>query len=139
MAKFFLLAVMALSLNCQAQNSVKLQPALLPFTTDGCSMFPDGSLADQQLWLSCCADHDKAYWQGGSFSDRVAADDRLSECVNHRGEPLVAVIMLLGVRVGGSPFLPTQFRWGYGWRDWRGYSPLTSEEKALIHAELKTE
>ena len=31
---------------------------LAPFTTDGCSMFPDGSGKDKELWLSCCEDHD---------------------------------------------------------------------------------
>ena len=30
-----------------------------PFTTDGCTWFPDGE------WQSCCVDHDVTYWCGG--------------------------------------------------------------------------
>ena len=40
--------------------------------------------------------------------------------------------MLTGVRVGGTPYLPTTFRWGYGWPYLRGYKPVTSEEKKQI-------
>jgi hypothetical protein len=29
------------------------------------------------------------------------------------------------VRVGGTPWLPTPWRWGYGWDEWpRGYEAL---------------
>jgi hypothetical protein len=38
---------------------------LVPFTSDGCSAFPDGTFAQQQLWLSCCERHDYDYWKGG--------------------------------------------------------------------------
>ncbi len=127
-----------MSLNCMAQDFAELPP-LLPFTSDGCSLFPDGSPDNQQLWLPCCVAHDKAYWQGGSFNDRIAADDALLQCVKNLGEPVVAATMLLGVRVGGSPFWPTQFRWGYGWRQWRGYAPLTAAEIVLINAALAPE
>lgn len=34
-------------------------------------------------------------------------------------------IMYLGIRIGGSPWLPTPWRWGYGWDDWpRDYEKL---------------
>jgi hypothetical protein len=38
----------------------------------------------------------------------------------------------MGVFVGGTPFLPTPFRWGYGWPYFRGYGVLSTEEEALI-------
>lgn len=42
--------------------------------------------------------------------------------------------MLAGVRVGGTPYLPTMFRWGYGWPYPRGYKALTDEERQQIEA-----
>jgi hypothetical protein len=44
----------------------------------------------------------------------VDADNRLKECVAGVGEPAIAQLMMAGVRVGGTPYLPTEFRWGYG-------------------------
>lgn len=92
-----------------------------PFTSDGCSAFPDGTLQQQQLWLSCCTEHDRAYWQGGSYQQRLEADLALEQCVAAVGEPIIATLMLSGVRVGGSPYWPTPFRWGYGWPYPHGY------------------
>ena len=103
-----------------------------PFTSDGCSVFPDGTFAQQELWLSCCTAHDYAYWQGGTYEQRLTADKLLRQCVANVGEPQIANLMLAGVRVGGSPYLPTSFRWGYGWSYPRFYKPLTSEEKRQI-------
>ena len=46
---------------------------LQPFTSDGCSAFPDGTMADNELWLACCEKHDLAYWQGGSYTAAICA------------------------------------------------------------------
>ena len=105
-----------------------------PFTTDGCSVFPDGTLEHKELWLSCCTAHDYAYWQGGTYQERLVADQQLQQCVAKVGAPKVAKLMLAGVRVGGSPYLPTPFRWGYGWSYPRGYKVLTTEEINQINA-----
>ena len=104
---------------------------LKPFTSDGCSVFPDGTLTEKKLWLSCCTQHDYEYWKGGTYEQRLESDQKLEACVAKVGQPEVAAIMLLGVRVGGSPYLPTEFRWGYGWPYPREYKPLTPEEQAL--------
>ena len=48
------------------------------------------------------------------------------------GRPELAVLMLVGVRVGGTPFLPTTFRWGYGWQQPRFYTSLTDTERDLV-------
>ena len=80
-----------------------------PFTSDGCSSFPDGTFEHNQLWLSCCTAHDYAYWQGGTYQERLVADKELQQCVAKVGEPHIANLMLAGVRVGGSPYLPTSF------------------------------
>jgi len=106
--------------------------SILPFTTDGCSRFPDGTWGEPTRWRQCCLDHDLAYWRGGSYAERLAADQTLQACLNSNGEPEVGALMLLGVRLGGSPWWPTPFRWGYGWPYLRGYQPLTPEEKELV-------
>ncbi|KPH93545.1 hypothetical protein AMS58_16775 [Pseudoalteromonas porphyrae] len=103
-----------------------------PFTSDGCSAFPDGTFEQKELWLNCCTEHDYAYWQGGTYEQRLTADQQLQHCVAQVGEPAIAQLMLAGVRVGGSPYLPTSFRWGYGWSYPRWYQPLTDDEKQQI-------
>lgn len=108
---------------------------LAPFTSDGCSVFPDGTYQQNQLWLSCCEAHDYAYWKGGTYQQRNLADQELQHCVGQVGEPGIAMIMLAGVRVGGNPYVPAKFRWGYGWPYLRGYKALSSEELAQVDAE----
>ena len=101
---------------------------LQPFESDGCSAFPDGTPAQNELWLGCCVAHDFAYWKGGSFEERKVADTALQVCVSEVGEKAIANIMLTGVRVGGTPLLPTTFRWGYGWSYPKFYGEMTREE-----------
>ncbi|MEZ5626041.1 MAG: hypothetical protein R3E34_00710 [Rhodocyclaceae bacterium] len=120
--------------------AVAMAPAmagqLRPFASDGCSAFPDGTPAQRERWLGCCRAHDLAYWQGGTAEQRGAADEALRQCVADVGEPAVAALMLAGVRVGGTPFAPTPFRWGYGWPFGRGYQALNESEKAQVKALL---
>ncbi|MBN8430413.1 FAD-binding oxidoreductase [Microbulbifer salipaludis] len=125
------LPTLLLALSCCAEAA-----EIAPFTSDGCSAFPDGTIKQEALWLACCRAHDYAYWKGGSYEDRVAADDALKACVASTGEEEIANLMLAGVRIGGSPYLPTNFRWGYGWPMGRGYKPLTpAEQEAIRHSE----
>ena len=101
----------------QAQSGTA-KPIRLPdylFTTDGCSRWLDKS------WVSCCVAHDIAYWCGGSYEDREEADQLFKQCVNQKAE-MMGGLMHLGVRIGGSPWWPTPWRWGYGWKKWpKGY------------------
>ena len=110
---------------------------LKPFTSDGCSSFPDGTLEQKTLWQQCCFAHDVAYWQGGSYGEREKADFELRSCVAGVGEPAIAVVMLAGVRVGGSPLFPTEFRWGYGWPYFRWYQSLTKSELKEVRVRLE--
>jgi len=103
-----------------------------PFTSDGCSSFPNGTFKQKELWLSCCTEHDEAYWKGGTYLQRYEADKNLKQCVVDVGEPQIALLMLAGVRVGGSPFINTPFRWGYGWEYPRFYKVLTQAEVKQI-------
>lgn len=116
---------------------VQATDRIQPFSTDGCSLFPDGTLRENQLWLSCCIEHDKRYWMGGTWQERLQADRELRSCVTRMGKPEIADIMLGGVRIGGSPFWPTPFRWGYGWGYWRGYKPLSERERLQIEQSLE--
>ena len=109
-----------------------LPDKLQPFTSDGCSAFPDGNVFTQIHWKKCCTAHDYAYWQGGIYEQRLQADLELEKCVAKVGEPEIAKLMLAGVRVGGTPYLPTSFRWGYGWKYPRPYKALTTKELQLV-------
>jgi hypothetical protein len=129
-----MIAVVALLLafpGCSSAGGLK------PFTTDGCSLFPAGTANHKDLWLACCTDHDLAYWMGGTSAEREKADQELKACVEQAGEPEIAKLMLAGVRVGGTPYLPTSFRWGYGWPWPRGYGELNDKEWGQIKQRLR--
>ena len=99
------------------------------FMSDGCSLFPDGSVKDRALWCDCCLAHDISYWRGGTKEDRKRADKELRDCVLERtGSKALAKLMFDGVRAGGHPAFPTWYRWGYGWRYGKSYAPLTELE-----------
>lgn len=115
-----LVLALASVIGCTSPSNAQLNA----FTTDGCSRFPDGTRDHETLWLHCCTTHDVAYWQGGTRAERRAADFALRECVVATGETTIANLMLVGVWIGGSPYFPTSFRWGYGWPYPRGYEPL---------------
>ncbi len=110
---------------------------LAPFSTDGCSAFPEGTFEQQSLWFDCCISHDLAYWKGGSFAQRQQADRELEACVSQLGEPDIAQLMYHGVRIGGTPHIPAPFRWGYGWPFLRGYKALDDAEKQQVHQRLQ--
>ena len=91
----------------------KVHPGeLQPFSSDACSLFPNGSLTRRNLWCECCFNHDVAYWKGGTSDERVAADKALRQCVlDKTNDLMLADLMYSGVRSGGSAFFPTWYRW----------------------------
>ena len=121
-----LLALAAIAVACSSDSS------LGPFTSDGCSLFPDSSLVSKDDWCSCCFQHDLSYWRGGTIEERETADLRLKDCVldKTRNKPL-ATLMYEGVRLGGSPYFYNWYRWGYGWSYDRKYQALTPQERDL--------
>jgi hypothetical protein len=120
------LRVMAVVACCTAAWAADLKD----FTSDGCSLFPDGTIGDRAKWCECCLLHDIAYWRGGAEQERKKADEDLRACVLERtGDKALAETMYLGVRAGGHPVFPTWYRWGYGWSYGRGYQPLTEKER----------
>lgn len=107
------------------------------FTSDGCSKSPDGvPMYEPEVFLDCCIKHDVAYWQGGTAIDRLHADQDLRSCIEERGYPEVAKTYYYAVRFGGSPLFNTSYRWGYGWKQDRGYAPLSREEWHQVLAKI---
>ena len=107
---------------------------LSPFTSDGCSLFPDSSLITKDDWCECCFQHDLAYWKGGTEEERESADRTLKQCVFEKTQDeALAKIMYEGVRLGGSPYFYNWYRWGYGWpyldNNREKYQALTEEEQ----------
>ena len=110
-------------------SAYKSSPGLAPFTSDGCTLFPDSSIISNQDWHECCFDHDVAYWMGGTREQREAADLALRDCVLEKtGDKQLASMMYQGVRFGGSPYFYNWYRWGYGWSFDRKYQQLLPEE-----------
>lgn len=134
-----LMLSLALSLSSLAAASgYAAASGLHDFTSDGCSLFPDGSLKDRKLWCDCCYAHDIAYWRGGTEEERKQADAALRNCVLERTrDTALADLMYRGVRMGGHPAFPTWYRWGYGWKYGRGYRPLTDEEQHQAAGKLE--
>lgn len=130
-----LLGLMVCLAGCSTAQNLK------PFRSDGCSLFPDRTPTGKVDWCACCLQHDLAYWRGGSWAEREAADQRLKDCVRDTtGNAALAAAMYTGVRLGGGTYFPTWYRWGYGWNYTFGYRKLTSEESALadrLEAEYK--
>lgn len=111
---------------------------LRDFSSDGCSLFPEGSMGKPDQWCECCFAHDIAYWRGGTETDRLQADEALRVCVLERtGNRPLAELMFQGVRAGGHPAFPAWYRWGYGWSYGRGYKALSEEEQALAREKLE--
>jgi hypothetical protein len=108
------------------------------FTSDGCSLFPDGDFKDRALWCECCLAHDISYWRGGTKANRKRADEMLRDCVRERtNSKALADLMYDGVRAGGHPAFPTWYRWGYGWKYGKNYAPLTKQENQQVQRKLK--
>jgi len=129
MVKYLLLLIL-LSVNVLAGE-------LASFTTDGCSVVADGTYEAKRLWKSCCVTHDYAYWQGGTSEQRRTADAELRSCIVNLGKKRTAALMHFGVRLGGSPYFPSAYRWGYGWPYYRGYGELSLEELEQVQEKLE--
>ena len=99
---------------CRSQRPADDQPDYA-FTSDGCSMWPDGG------WAACCVEHDIDYWCGGDVPARARADAGLDACVRDARDRHLGDLMYWGVRLGGIPWQPFPWRWAYGFAGMRGY------------------
>lgn len=127
---FYIIFIISLAIgNISIANELVM---IKRFSTDYCSLFPNGTSTNKNLWRHCCIEHDKAYWKGGTKKERKAADEALEKCVASVGQPGIGALMRMGVYMGGSPYWNTSFRWGYGWPYGRGYKALTKSELAKV-------
>jgi len=134
-ARLSLLACLLACLGCTSGGD---QLLLADFTSDGCSLFVDGTFDKPELWKECCLLHDMAYWRGGTEEERKLADLAFKACVEKKtGDAALANLMYEAVRAGGAPHFPTWYRWGYGWPIGRGYKALTPEEEKLADEKLE--
>jgi hypothetical protein len=67
-------------------------------------------------------EHDIAYWCGGTKAMRMEADEKLETCVGDRYHDWMGALMKPGVCIGGTPYIPAYWRWGYGHEFPAGYS-----------------
>lgn len=102
--------------------------SLESFSSDGCSMYPDGTIHEPYMWAHCCFVHDISYWMGGTRDEREIADEELMACVGETTHLTHGQIVELGVRAGGAPYSIWPWRWGFGHGEIRPYGPLTREE-----------
>lgn len=129
------LLALAVSLTGTSCQSFGVSSASIkPFISDGCSMFPDGTVSEPTAWRAACVEHDLTYWKGGSRVERRQADRVLRHAIRDRGHPVVAWVAYAGVRLGGGPWWPTPWRWGFGWPYGRGYRPLSPAEERQVLA-----
>ncbi|WP_413558605.1 helicase [Bdellovibrio sp. HCB209] len=131
MRSLILLFILAGSMSVTHANELN------DFSSDGCSKSPDGiPVYSPDVFLSCCIKHDISYWQGGTEEDRLLADEDLRSCIEAKGHPDIARAYYYAVRVGGSPKFNSSYRWGYGWKEDRGYSPLSYVDKIQVVQKL---
>ena len=82
-------------------------------------------------------EHDIHYWCGGNAEDRRRADRELRDCVSLATGGVLPDIMHASVRIGGAPWQPVPWRWGYGWGYYRAYdtegdAPLQVEPRSSV-------
>ena len=84
---------------------------------DGCSgsvsKFWRAYFGKRPPWEHCCDIHDGPYAVGGTAQERLACDIEMRKCVIKNGHPIAAHAMFHAIRIGGVPWLPTPWRWGF--------------------------
>lgn len=103
------------------------------FKSDGCSAYPDGiPFIETSAWLHCCMAHDIEYYVGGTFEEKALADEELNSCVAGNSADWHGSVMEWGVYLGGTPYMNTGWRWGYGWNLLRPYGDRSEFEDRMI-------
>lgn len=132
MFKFFLVLTFALPFFASAQAE-----ELLPFETDYCTGYPEGTWSQPELWKHCCLEHDLYFWAGGTKAERRQSDVLLKECVEETGEYFQAQLIYWAVSAGSySPIKFSDKKWNYGWPMRTTLRSLTSQDIDQIDEEL---
>lgn len=91
------------------------------FQSDMCTSSPNGT------WGHCCYEHDFLYWIGGSFEQRLTADDQLMKCMILSGGP--GHLYRDVVRITGTQF------WSSAWENSNTNQNISLEELEIIKNE----
>jgi hypothetical protein len=133
MIKTLLLVITFINLSLTAHAADKL----LPFQTDYCTGYTEGTLSDPTAWKDCCLTHDLFFWAGGTIENRDQADHELLTCVEETGHPYQAHLIYLAVRAGSrSPIKIKGKQWNNGWSGREDALPLTPIEIDQIENEI---
>lgn len=128
-----ILCLLSISFTGWAQESSVVQTqSLKNFVSDGCTMFPEGTSENPELWESCCLEHDLRYWFGGTKQDRDVADTQLRQCVQHMNKKATANLMYVGVKLGHLSPIKNKYAWGWGWQTPIKKRELTAAEKQIV-------
>ncbi len=106
----------------------------LPNPNDGCSCVPDFD------FRRCCEIHDLAYHHGGSSDQRKRADQIFRKCIKEFDHNILDDVYYIGVRAGGVPWLPTPWRWGFGYhykKGHRGYTAHSEQTEKILQEDKK--
>ncbi len=125
----YLIAIAIIAISTSAVASHLKQPPI-PYSDDGCSCVPDFN------FVQCCRDHDRAYYHGGSAEQRARADERFRQCIREKGHGVLDDVYYIGVRINAVPWLPTPFRWGFGYsfrKGHRGYTAHSKETERILN------
>ena len=103
-------------------SRIRKGPFIPSIHSDGCTV-----ISKPYKWITgkflpqrpCCVQHDECYYYGGSNDQRLLADRNLRDCVLTFGDTKIEKMVFCGigwamyiaVRLGGSPKLPTPWRW----------------------------
>lgn len=87
---------------------------LNPFVTDGASCCPEN--LNDKVFLAAVI-HDLRYWFGGTQDDRLLADYEFGINIIKlcNLSAIESQAMFEAVRLGGQGWMPTPWRWGFGW------------------------
>ncbi len=102
-------------------DKIAEDPPIKPFKSDSCSGgFPDvwkNAKGKKVSIYEACLKHDLQYWVGYKKEPlaRFAADVLLMMDVVSKTERTgLALVIFLGVRIGGIDWVPTKFKWSFG-------------------------
>ncbi|MEE8389067.1 MAG: hypothetical protein V3R65_10865 [Acidiferrobacterales bacterium] len=66
----------------------------------------------------------------------MRADESFRQCIRDKGHWFLDDAYYIGVRINAVPWLPTAFRWGFGYpfkKGHRGYTPHSGETERFLN------
>lgn len=124
------------SLGVNSKN-IEQVSTIKEFETDYCTMFPNGTVFNPELWKHCCYQHDLKYWSGGTELEQTTVDSELKNCVKTASNSFYAFIIYQGVRIGHYSPVKHKTKWGWGWAPERKFIKNSERDIELISKKLE--